>query len=90
MDEVRALHERAREGGAAVVVAVVERDVERPGEAAHGTDDGETVLVALPLADARGWLGEEATKKWASPAQDAMDVAVVGAGGRSVYRLSRV
>lgn len=57
-DEVVALHRRAR-GDGPVVIVVVEsaQQDELPVAVAPGTDDGETVLASMGVADARAWLG---------------------------------
>lgn len=57
-DEVVALHRRAR-GDDPVVIVVVEsaQQDELPVAVAPGTDDGETVLASMGVADARAWLG---------------------------------
>lgn len=73
-----------------MVVVLAARGEAVPGDVVSGTDDGETALVVLATADARAWLGHEATAKWALEAPDAMFVAVIGSGGgASVYRLTK-
>lgn len=87
-DEIVALHHHARQDDMSIVIVVATHDA-LPVEAMPNTDDGESVLACMPVAAARQWLHDApGIDKWSTPAPDAMDVAVVAAGGVSIMRLT--
>jgi hypothetical protein len=91
LDDIVALHRHGRSLHEPYVVAVADKATaaELHVAPAPGTDDGQTVLALIPLAVARAWLAHaEGLNKWEKPDQDAMDVAVVAAGGALLMRLT--
>ena len=90
-DEISALHRRGRElHQHPVVVVVAKHEIDSlPTEAVRATEDDEAVVALMPAAAARAWLADaDGLSKWDKAASDAMDVAVVAAGGVTVTRLT--
>ena len=90
LDDVVAAHRQLSAGEHIVIVVV---DADRRDELADAiianSEDHDSVLACLPIARARTWLADvPAIDKWSEQQPDAMDVAIVAAGGVTVMRLT--
>lgn len=89
LDDIVAAHRASGEQHTVVVLVGRERESEIADALLPDGHQNGTALGVLPVARAREWLsGVPATAKWDAWRSDAMDVAIVAAGGVTVMRLT--